>query len=57
MRCPELHPEDLIDKELADRLSVPERSRLDAHVAACPVCRLERGAREEIRCEQARVPG
>jgi len=49
----ELHPEELIDKELARRLTPRERARLDAHRDRCVVCRLERLAREEIARELA----
>jgi hypothetical protein len=41
----ELHPEQLIDKEILGTLSADERVSLDAHVASCPVCHLERLSR------------
>jgi TolA-binding protein len=45
----ELHPEQLIDKEIQGRLSEDERVRLNAHVAACSVCHLERLSRGDFR--------
>lgn len=37
----ELHPDDLIDKQMDGTLSEDERVRLDAHLAQCSACRLE----------------
>ncbi|MDP8999419.1 MAG: zf-HC2 domain-containing protein [Myxococcota bacterium] len=53
MTVVELHPEQLIDKELLGTLSADERQRLDGHFASCPVCRLERLARGAFRSDFA----
>jgi len=49
MTVVELHPEELIDKELLGKLSAAERVRLDSHVATCTVCTLERLSRSAFR--------
>ncbi|MFO0680047.1 MAG: zf-HC2 domain-containing protein [Polyangiaceae bacterium] len=46
-----LHPEDLFDKESAGTLTAQERERLDAHVASCAECRLERRMRADFADE------
>jgi TolA-binding protein len=38
----DLHPENLFDKERRGQLAVAERERLEAHLASCSTCRLER---------------
>src|SRR4051794_39879675 len=48
MSVVELHPEELIDKLEAGTLGAAERVRLDAHVAACDVCRFELGLRRDL---------
>jgi Putative zinc-finger len=47
----DLHPEDLLDKEILGELSDEERARLEAHVAVCKSCQFERMAREDFRAE------
>src|SRR5450432_1730530 len=51
MSSPELHADDLLDKEARGELSPAERSRLDRHVEACSVCRFERQVRDDFRLE------
>lgn len=48
MTAPDLHPEDLLDRELAGALTDHERAHLDAHLAACATCRFERQARADF---------
>jgi len=47
----DLHPEDLLDKEILGELSDEERARLEAHVAVCKSCQFERMARADFRAE------
>lgn len=49
MNVVDLHPEELLDKELTGALSADERTRLDAHLAVCAACRFERIARDDFR--------
>jgi anti-sigma factor RsiW len=51
MMAPELHADDLLDKEARGKLSPAERVRLDRHVEACSVCRFERQVRDDFRLE------
>ena len=51
MKVVDLHPEELFDKEEAGTLSETERARLDAHVARCEACRLERRLRADFAAE------
>jgi TolA-binding protein len=51
MTAPELHADDLLDKEARGDLSPAEKSRLDRHVEACSVCRFERQVRDDFRLE------
>jgi TolA-binding protein len=51
MSAPELHADDLLDKEARGELSPAERIRLDEHVQACSVCRFERQVRDDFRLE------
>jgi TolA-binding protein len=46
---PELHPDDLLDREARGELSSAERIRLDEHLAVCSVCRFERDVRADFR--------
>lgn len=45
MTAPDLHPEDLLDRDATGALSEHERAHLDAHLAVCVTCRFERQAR------------
>jgi TolA-binding protein len=47
----DLHPEELFDKEEGGSLTQAERARLDAHVARCEACRLERRLRADFAAE------
>lgn len=53
MTAPELHPDDLLDREARALLTHEEQARLDAHLAVCPVCRFEREVRADFRAEFA----
>ncbi len=46
---PELHPDDLLDREARGDLSSAERALLDEHLAVCSVCRFERDVRADFR--------
>lgn len=48
MSAPDLHPEELLDGAAAGTISESERSRLDAHLDACPACRFELAARADF---------
>jgi TolA-binding protein len=52
----DLHPEDLIEREMRGELSAVEQDRLELHARQCAVCRLERRARVDFRAE-AEGPG
>jgi TolA-binding protein len=45
----DLHPEDLIEREMCGELSPGELERLELHARQCTVCRLERLARADFR--------
>jgi TolA-binding protein len=45
----DLHPEDLIEREMSGDLSPGERDRLEAHARECTVCKLERLARADFQ--------
>jgi TolA-binding protein len=47
----DLHPEDLLEREISGELSEAELARLDLHAKQCAVCRLERRAREDFRLD------
>jgi hypothetical protein len=47
----DLHPEDLLEREIRGELSLAEQERLELHSRQCAVCRLERRAREDFRRE------
>ncbi len=53
MNVVDLHPEDLLDKDAAGDLDATERDRLDAHLARCVACRLERQLRLDFSEELA----
>ncbi len=44
----DLHPEDLLEKEARGVLDAGERARLDAHLAHCTACRMERQLRADF---------
>jgi TolA-binding protein len=50
----DLHPENLLDKELRGELDAAERQRLEAHLAQCATCRLERRVRADFALELER---
>ncbi len=52
----DLHPEDLLEREMRGELSPVEQERLELHAHQCAVCRLERRAREDFRAD-AEGPG
>jgi len=57
MTAVDLHPEDLVDKELLGELTDSERARLDAHLERCSTCRFERAVRADFADELAREIG
>jgi TolA-binding protein len=52
MTSMDLHPDDLLDREMRGDLSPGERDRLDAHLHQCAVCRLERLVRQDFQKER-----
>jgi tetratricopeptide (TPR) repeat protein len=56
MTAPDLHPEDLIDRDEQGLLAADERSRLDDHVRRCVACRLARMARVDFEREAELQP-
>jgi hypothetical protein len=50
----DLHPENLLDREIRGELDGAERQRLQAHLALCPTCRLERQLRADFALELSR---
>jgi TolA-binding protein len=51
MTSPELHADDLLDREARGLLSEEERSRLKSHLTVCSVCRFERAVRADFKAE------
>ncbi len=51
MTSTDLHPDDLMDREMRGELSPSEHERLESHLRQCAVCRLERLVREDFRRE------
>jgi tetratricopeptide (TPR) repeat protein len=47
----DLHPEDLLERDIRGELRADERERLELHLGQCAVCRLERIARNDFRSE------
>lgn len=45
----DLHPEELIEREVDGDLTDAERARLEAHLRHCPACRMERRVRMDFR--------
>ena len=57
MTVVDLHPEDLLEKEARGSLDAGERTRLDAHLAHCTACRMERQLRADFAEElEAEIP-
>lgn len=54
MSVVDLHPENLLDRELRGELDDAERDRLEAHLAQCATCRLERQLRADFALELSR---
>lgn len=53
MTIVDLHPEHLLDREIRGELRDDERERLEAHLADCATCRLERQLRADFAQEMA----
>jgi len=51
MSVADLHPEELLDKEIRGQLEPAERERLEAHLTACATCRMERRMRADFALE------
>jgi hypothetical protein len=49
----DLHPENLLDRELRGELDATERKSLEAHLAQCATCRLERQLRADFALEMS----
>jgi TolA-binding protein len=57
MRVVDLHPEDLLEKEAQGALDEGDRARLEAHLAHCAACRMERQLRADFADElEAEMP-
>jgi TolA-binding protein len=56
MSVVELHPEDLLDRDVCGRLSPTESERLERHLDRCDACRLERQVRADFRDEYEPLP-
>jgi TolA-binding protein len=54
MTHPDLHPEDLIERERRGDLAPAERQRLLAHLAACRACAVERSLVGDVARDAAR---
>jgi Putative zinc-finger len=54
MSVVDLHPENLLDKEIRGELDGPERQRLEIHLAQCATCRLERQLRADFALDLSR---
>jgi hypothetical protein len=50
----DLHPENLLDREIRGELEPSERERLEAHLAQCATCRFERQLRVGFALELSR---
>jgi TolA-binding protein len=56
MSVVDLHPEDLLDRDVCGRLSRIESERLERHLDRCEACRLERQVRADFRDEYDPLP-
>lgn len=57
MTVVDLHPEDLLEKDAQGSLEAGERTRLEAHLAHCSACRMERQLRLDFAAElEAEIP-
>ena len=57
MSVVDLHPEDLLEKDAQGSLEAAERARLEAHLAHCTACRMERQLRADFADElEAEMP-
>lgn len=54
MSVAELHPEHLLDREIHGELDDEGRARLEAHLADCATCRIEREMRADFALELSR---
>jgi hypothetical protein len=54
MSIVDLHPENLLDKDIRGQLDDDERGRLEAHLGQCATCRLERQLRADFALEVSR---
>lgn len=54
MSVVDLHPENLLDKEIRGELDGADRERLEAHLAQCATCRMERELRADFQLELSR---
>lgn len=57
MRVIDVHPEDLLDREARGALSDDQRVLLNAHLAHCESCRMERLMRADFAAEAVRMNG
>lgn len=55
MKVIDVHPEELLDREQRGMLTHEQRDLLDAHLASCESCRLERLLRADFADEAARA--
>jgi TolA-binding protein len=51
MRGVDLHPEELIEREVRGELSPAEHERLQTHLEVCAVCRFELATRRDVQSE------
>jgi hypothetical protein len=51
MKIIDMHPDDLLDRELSGTLALPEQRRLEEHLGQCAGCRLERQLRDDFSRE------
>ena len=56
MSVVEVHPEELLDRELRGELSESDRVMLSAHLARCSACRMERQLRLDFERELGEKP-